>query len=210
MTFLARNVGRPALALDRAGVRSFDVDGRLHVAVANISKANVCPYECTEIPDWRALGLTIGKIYQLLRPPEELAKAASTFNNLPILSEHVAVDVRDHRPDLVVGSTGTDAKFVTPYLSNSMVIWTAAAIAGIESGKCRELSSAYRYRALMGAGTFEGVRYEGRMVDIVGNHVAIIPEGRCGPDVVVGDAALRRLRSFEELHPNAARIKISA
>jgi uncharacterized protein len=210
MTYHVRTVGH-TLALDRAGSgRRYDSDGRLHVKTSNISKSNVCGYLAEEIPDWQSLGLQRGRIYQLLRPPEELAKAASTFDNIPILSEHVAIDVRDHRPDLVVGSTGTDAKFVAPYLTQSLVIWTAAAITGIESGKRREISCAYKYRAIMDGGTFEGVRYEGRMVDLTGNHLAIIPEGRVGPDVIVADSALPRISSFAERFPQTMRIKISA
>jgi hypothetical protein len=212
MTYHVRTVGRYPLALDRAsGERTYDLDGRLHVKVSNISKSNVSPYAAEEIPEWQSLGLQRGRIYQLLRPPEELAKAASTFDNIPILSEHVPVDVRDHRPDLVIGCTGTDAKFVAPYLQNSLVIWTAAAIAGIQSGKRREISCAYRYRAVMDGGTYGGVEYQGRMVDLTGNHVAIIPEGRVGPDIVVGDSAPRRqFQTFEQRFPAASRIKISA
>lgn len=216
MTLHVRSSGLRGLALDRAGTRTFDADGRLHVAVANISKANVCGYAAEEVPDWQALGLQCGRIYQLLRPADELAKAASTFNNLPVLSEHVPVDVRDHHPELVVGSTGTDAKFTAPYLQNSLVIWTSDAIAGIESGARRELSSAYRYRAIMDGGNFEGFRFDGRMVEIVGNHLALVPEGRAGPDVAL-DSALRRRgssiadeQSFAARFPHAARIKISA
>lgn len=189
----------------------------MHIATSNISKANVCGYAAEEVPEWQSLGLQRGRIYQLLRPPEELAKAASTFDNIPVLSEHVPVDVRDHRPDLVIGCTGTDAKFVAPYLQNSLVIWTANAIAGIESGKRREISCAYRYRAVMADGTFDGNRYDGRMVDLTGNHLAIIPEGRVGPDIVVADSALRPRgysetedRDFATRFPNASRIKVSA
>jgi uncharacterized protein len=215
VTFHVRT-GWQGMALDRAiGRRWFDEDGRLHFSIANISKSNVCGYEATEIPDWRSLGLMPGRIYQLLRPPEELAKAASTFDNLPVLSEHVPVDARDHHPELVIGSTGTDARFTAPYLTNSMVIWTAAAIAGIESRKRREISSAYRYRAMMDSGTFGGDRYDGRMVDLIGNHAAIIPEGRVGPDVALDSSLRRRGYSAAEEHsfaarfPHAARIKIA-
>ena len=165
------------LALDRASARSFDADGRLHVSICNISKAAVNGYLGREIPDFEKLGLDPDREYQLLRDPDELAKAVRTFNNLPLLSRHVPVDARDHQPDLVVGSTGTDAKFTAPYLQNSLVVWTAEAIAGIESGARRELSSAYRYRPIMEPGTYDGERYDGRMVSIVGNHVAVIPEG---------------------------------
>jgi uncharacterized protein len=215
MTFHVRSIGQHGMALDRASPRTFDADGRLHVTIANISKANVCDYQAEEIPDWQALGLQRGRIYKLLRPADELAKAAATFNNIPLLSEHVPVDARDHRPDLVIGAIGSQCKFVTPYLQNSLVCWVQDAIDGIQSGKKRELSSAYRYTADMTPGNFEGFRFDGRMVEIVGNHVALVPEGRVGPDVAL-DSALRRRgysiaeeQSFAARHPHAARIKIA-
>jgi hypothetical protein len=203
-------IGSHVLALDRASGRTYDRDGRLHVAIANISKANVCPYAGEEIPDCDRLGLQPDRTYQLLRDPDELAKAAPTFRNLPILSRHVPVSADDHQPGLVIGSTGTDVAFVAPYLQSSLVIWSAAAITRIEDGSQRELSSAYRYRAIMEPGDFEGVRFDGKMVDIIGNHVALVAEGRAGADVVVGDASIRRCESFEQMFPQAVRIKIIA
>lgn len=178
------------LALDRGTVRSKDEDGRLHLAVTNISKANVCGYLGSEIPDADKLGLKPDQIYQLLRCPEELEKSASTFNNLPVLTEHVPVTAEDHRPDIVVGSTGTDATFDAPYLRASMVIWAAPAIELIESGRQKEISSAYRYEADMTPGTYEGVNYDGVMRNIRGSHVALVENGRAGPDVRAADSAL--------------------
>lgn len=203
------HVRSPALAFDRGG-RFFDIDGRMHVAATNISKSNVCEYLGSEIPDFQRLGLDPSRLYRMLRDPQELARAATTFNNLPLLSQHVPVDARDHRPDLVVGSTGSNAKFVAPYLVNSLVVWSAAAIAAIESGERRELSSSYRYRADMTPGNFGGERYDGVMRDISGNHVAIVAEGRCGSDVVVADQARSHRSDFAKRHPNAARIKVVA
>jgi hypothetical protein len=116
------------LAFDRASVRTYDRDGRLHVEITNISKAAVNPYIGREIPDYQALGLEPDRVYQLLRDPDELAKAAPTFNNIPLLSRHVPVTADDHKPDLVIGSTGTDAAFEAPYLRNSLVIWARDAI----------------------------------------------------------------------------------
>lgn len=205
-----RTIDRSRMALDRASIRSFDADGRLHVAVCNISKANVCGYLGREIPDFERLGLNPDRMYQLLRDPDELAKGARTFNNLPVLSRHVPVDASDHQPHLICGSTGTDARFVAPYLQNSLVIWTAAAIEGVESGRQRELSAAYRYRPVMEPGTVDGERFDGRMTEIIGNHVALVVEGRAGSDVVVSDQATRRSSSFAARFPHAARIKISA
>jgi uncharacterized protein len=82
----------------------------------------------------------------------------------------------------VIGSTGTDAAFETPYLRNSLVVWARDAIEDIESEIKKELSSAYRYRADMTPGTYEGMPYDGVMRDIVGNHVALVDSGRAGPD----------------------------
>lgn len=184
----SRTGARTILALDRASVRRYDLDGRLHVSEAPLSKANICPYYGKEIPDFAELGLEPEKIYQLYRPAEELQKSVPSFNNLPVLSEHVPVTATDHRPDLVVGASGTDAKFTSPYLTNSLVIWAADAIDGIESGRQRELSSAYRYVPVMRAGTFQSTPYDGRMTQIEGSHVALVEEGRAGSDVMVGDS----------------------
>ena len=207
---------RNGLALDRASVRRFDEDGRLHVSVANISKANVCGYAAEEVPDWQSLGLIPGRIYQLLRPADELARAAPTFRNLQILSKHVPVDADNHEPDLTVGSVGSDVRFVDPYLQASLIIWSRDAIDGIVSGRKKELSAAYRYTALMQPGEYNGVRFDGRMTGISGNHLSLVVEGRAGSDVVVGDAARRRGYSavddqdFARRFPHAARIKVSA
>lgn len=176
------------MALDRSSARSYDADGRLHVAGSNISKATVNPYFGREIPDYEKLGLDPERKYRLLRHPDELKKAVDTFNNLPVLSKHVPVSAESHQPDLVIGSTGTDAEYDEPYLRNSLVFWAGPAIDAIESGDQRQLSSAYRYRADMTPGEYEGQPYDGVMRDIVGNHVALVKEGRAGPDVLVGDS----------------------
>jgi hypothetical protein len=181
------------MAFDRASisVRSKDADGRLHVAVTAISKSNICGYQGSEIPDCEALGLDPKKVYQLYRDPEELTKAAPTFNLVQVLNRHVPVNAGEPQKQAVIGATGTDAEFDAPYLKNSMVIWDATAIRDIESGGQREISSAYYFTADMTPGDVGGEHFDGRMVSIVGNHVAIVERGRAGPDVMVGDAAIQ-------------------
>lgn len=178
---------RLSLAQDRS-LRSYDQDGRLHVESSNISKATVNPYYGSEIPNYQQLGLDPKKVYYLLRDPEELEKAAPTFNNLPLLSKHIPVSADEPQKDVIVGTTGSDAKFEDGYLKCSLAVWDSEAIAGIESGEQVELSSAYHYTADMTAGEFEGRHYDGVMRDIVGNHVALVDVGRAGRDVVVSDA----------------------
>ena len=178
-------------------MRTIDQDGRLHVELSNISKANICPYYGNEIPDWQELGLQPDKVYQLLRDPNELKKAAASFNNLPVIdaydqtgSEHIPVSADDPKKHIIVGSTGTDGAFNSPYMTNSIVIWDSKTIKGIDNKKRKEISCAYYYKADMKPGTYEGMRYDGVMRDIRGNHVAIVAAGRAGPDVAVGDSKL--------------------
>lgn len=174
------------LAFDRTS-RRLDADGRLHVARSHISKAAVNPYYGREIPGYDQLGLAPDKIYKLLRDPAELERAAETFARLPILSQHVHVTVDDPRPDLVIGSVGSEVAFDAPYLDADLCFWDPVAIAGIDSAQIQELSSAYRYTPVMDPGEFEGVAYDGRMTEIKGSHLALVEVGRAGPDVVVAD-----------------------
>lgn len=195
-----------SLALDRDSVRDIDRDGRMRVTSANISKATVNPYKGHEIPDWEALGLDPNKVYQLYRDPEELAKAAPTFNGVQLLRKHIPVNAEDHQPWDVVGSTGTEASFEAPYLRNSLSIWAKDAIDEIESEAKRELSCGYHYRADMTPGEFDGMRFDGVMRDIVGNHVALVKDGRAGPDVVVGDSNEEIMSANRELAKTIAAI----
>ena len=176
------------IALNEKSGREFDLDGRMRVAQVNISKSNVCPYLGSEIPGYEKLGLQPDKIYKLLRDPGELEKAAPTFNGVQLLMRHVPVSADDHKPWDVVGSVGTEAVFEKPYLKNSLTVWTQQAIDAIESDEQKELSSAYHYRPDMTPGVYEGENYDGVMKDIVGNHLALVREGRAGADVVVGDS----------------------
>lgn len=187
------------LAMDRDSVRSYRKDGQLVVERSHITKANVCPYRGSEIPGWNkdtgthALGLDPNKIYMLLRDPEELRKAAPTLNGVQLLIKHVPVSAEDPQQNKTVGSLGTDAEFVEDggenYLDNSLFVNVQEAIDGIESGKRRELSAGYHYKPVMTPGMFHGRAYDGVMTDIVFNHVALVEDGRAGPDIMVGDSA---------------------
>lgn len=179
------------LAFDRSA-RTMDPDGRLHVHKSHISKATVNPYYGREIPRWDELGLDPDKIYQLFRDPVELERGAQTFARLPILEvhKHITVDSMLENPDEkghIIGAIGSDIAFEPPYLDADLCFWDGKAIAGVESGEVQELSCAYRYDALMEPGEHEGVAYDGRMTNIVGSHLALVVDGRAGPDVIVAD-----------------------
>ncbi len=168
--------------------RTKTVDNRLIVKRSIFSEANICGYLGSEVPDWESLGLDPEKVYRLFRDPVELRKAAPTFDKVPVLLEHVPSTADDHPTSLTVGTTGEKTRFEAPYLIGSLAIWDSRGIDAIESGKQSAISLGYRYRALMVPGTMpNGERWDGKMVDIVGNHLALVVEPRV-ESAMVGDS----------------------
>lgn len=177
------------LALDRASVRRIDHDGHLFVETAAISAACVSPYRAEEIPDWQSLGLQAGTVYQLLRDPDALEAAAPSFAGKPILMQHKPVNSDDHPHKIVIGAIGNDVRFEAPYLKASLSIWDQDAIDLIQSGEQSDLSCGYYYRCDMTPGVYKDVPYQGKMMSISANHLALVPEGRV-PGAFIGDSAL--------------------
>ena len=196
------------MACDRLEMESnrfYDKDGRLHVKSSNISKATVNPYYGREIPNSQELGLDPNRIYQLLRHPEELDKGADTFNNIQLLIKHIPVNADEPQKESIAGTVGSDADFNYPYLTNSLAVWDKDAIDLIEKNDVRELSCGYYYDADMTAGEFEGMKYDGIMRNLVGNHVALVAKGRAGSDVLVADEDI-----FSKKEENAMSKKLKA
>ena len=177
------------IALDKSA-RHYDKDGRLHISKTRISKAGVRPYYGHEIPNWRGLGLEPDRMYSLFCPPEELEKSVPTWMNLQVLDLHRKVTAEDPEKDLTAGSIGSDPVFEHPYLFNSMCVWDAESIEGVEDESKKEISAAYHYVAVMTPGEYEGTKFDGYMTDIQGNHVAFVDKGRAGPDVVAADRTI--------------------
>jgi hypothetical protein len=183
---------RLPLVFDKS-VRSYDDEERLHIEETNICKACVSPYKGDEIPGWdpetkiHALGLDPDRIYQLLRPPEELERAAPTINGIQLMRKHIPVSADDHQPWDVIGSVGTTARWDDPYIKNGLTVWVAEDIDGVEKKKKFELSPGYSYVPVMAPGVFNGESFDGRMTQIKFNHLAVVDEGRQGPEICIGD-----------------------
>lgn len=192
------------LAFDKASVRSVDSEGIMHVSKTPISKANVCRYQGKDIDD----SLPPDQWFNVYRDPIELEKGAHTFNNKPVLSTHEEFLTAEPPKDLIVGWTGDDSTFEYPYLNNSMSIMDANQQAGIESDKHREISSSYRWTPLKKSGVSpEGEEYDYVMTNICCNHVAIVPDGRAGSDVLVHDSKPTGYKIMTKLEAFWARLK---
>lgn len=176
------------IALDKASARSYDGNGNLIVDKTIITKAAVNPYYGREIPNHEALGLDPNKIYNLLRDPEELKKGMRSFGGLPLMLKHIPVSADDPQKEYVVGSIGTDLNMDGEDVKTSIRVWDKEAINLIESEKLNELSSGYAYEPDMTAGEYNGVKYDGIMRNIHGNHVALVERGRIGRDAIIADS----------------------
>ncbi len=173
------------LALDR---RTYSPDGLLTVTDCVISAAQVNPYLGREIPNGDALGLDPERVYNLYRDAAALRAAVPLFNGKPLLIDHAPVSAADPKQQLIVGTVG-DCRWSNGKVMGTVSVWEAGAIRGIESSLKKDLSAGYHYTCDMAPGvTSKGESYDGRMLSIDPNHVAIVVEGRV-LGAQVGDAA---------------------
>ena len=187
-------------SIDKDSVRTVDDNGFLHVAVSPVTKEQVAPYYGHEIPNHEELGFESDVIYHGYRPASELSKpdTIQSLNGIPIQFEHHADYANAPAKDTRIGSTGDDAKWESPYLTNSLHFHDAKAIDRIKDGSMRELSLAYRYTPVKKEGEFEGQHYNFVMTDINCNHVALVEEGRVGHDVLVEDAQIKEKNTMAD------------
>jgi hypothetical protein len=165
--------------------RVIDVDGRMFVPDCNLSKSNVSHYFGKEIPGADALGLSADSIYDLYRDKDALAAAAKNTTSVPLMMHHVASTADQPNKPYIVGSV-SNVRYRHPFLIGDLMVWDAEAIRVIEDESQQELSAGYRYRPDMTPGwTDDGESFEGSMLDIAINHIALVAEGRVGPDAHV-------------------------
>ncbi len=177
-------------AFDKQSARSIDADGRMRVRGCVISVGEINPYRGREIPGRDRLGLDANTVYDLYRDPDELERAAESFNGLPLMIRHVAQTAAEPRKEYQAGSV-FNARYArdTNQLLADLLVTDQKAIEYIESGELADLSSGYRYTPDMTPGEYNGRKYDGVMRAIEGNHVALVEDGRA-TGAHVADSAL--------------------
>ena len=183
----------PALGVGM-DAREYDGNGWFEIKANPISKAGIFPYS------GRQLGLTgpdADRIFNVLRPPEELGdpECVESFKLLPWIDDHVmlgpvAQEMTDRALPAekkgVQGVIGEEVFFKDGVLYANIKAFSSTLAALIQAGK-RELSAGYRCIYDMTAGVWNGLRYDAIQRKIRGNHLALVTEGRMGPDVAVMD-----------------------
>lgn len=180
--------------------RTYDNNGWLEVTDNPISKVGVFDYLGAEIgapePD---------KIYRVLRPPEELAseETINSFKLTPFIIEHEMLGKHATPAEKkgIQGVIGENVYFDPPYLRANIKIFSDAALSNIDSGKI-DLSPGYRSKYEFTSGIYEGQHYDVIQRHLRGNHLALVDEGRTGPDVAVQDHLVITIDTKELIRMN--------
>ncbi|WP_108477996.1 DUF2213 domain-containing protein [Providencia alcalifaciens] len=180
--------------------RTYDNNGWLEVKDNPISKVGVFDYLGAEIgapvPD---------KIYRVLRPPEELAseETINSFKLTPFIIEHEMLGkyATPAEKKGIQGVIGENVYFDPPYLRANIKIFSDVALSNIDSGKI-DLSPGYRSKYEFTSGIYEGQHYDAIQRHLRGNHLALVDEGRTGPDVAVQDHLVITIDTKELIRMN--------
>lgn len=163
-----------------------------------ISKVGVFDYLGSEIPGAE----DPNRVYKVYRPAEELARQETidSFKLMPFIDEHEILGRAGMPAERkgMQGTLGEQIYFDAPYLRGNIKIHSSAAQSLIKAGKV-ELSPCYGCDWVKGDGSFEGQPYQYTQRNIMGNHLALVEEGRTGPDVAVQDSRSFTLDSAELL-----------
>lgn len=219
-----KNMGRNIAELERAGhpakqsiaiaykevgedsenteetARIYDINQYMEIKGNPISKVGIFPYSGSQIDPNGEKGLEPNKIYNVYRPEEELNNLATleSFKLVPWIDEHEMLGYGEEgltAPEKkgVYGTIGEDVYFDYPYLRANIKAFSKKLI---ENDK-KDLSIGYRCEYDIQSGTFEGQRYDAIQRNIRGNHIALVKEGRTGPDVSVQDEFIFTLDTKE-------------
>jgi hypothetical protein len=117
-------------------------------------------------------------------------RSLNTFANIPITMGHPEAGVTAQTwRDKAVGNTLEEVLRDGEYLKIGLKIMDAAAVQAVKDGT-RELSVGYETELVWGDGVApDGTKYQARQTGIVANHIAIVPRGRAGKEVRIGDAS---------------------
>jgi hypothetical protein len=169
------------------GVTRFDDSGELGAAEetpqgglaipAFLTRTGVFDYEQED-----------GRVIREYRPPEEVfaADSLATLPNAPLCNEHPteAVQPRNFRKYTVGHIEAGTVKQADDKVAARAIFQEAKTLDDIRAGRKRELSCGYNCDIDETSGVApDGERYDRIQRNIRYNHVALVPDGRAGPEV---------------------------
>ncbi len=177
--------------LDGTALSAWQVTAEGYIdARARISRAGIYEYRAFELFDLFK-DREPDSIVRVYRPADEVFKAESmaSFAQKPVTDNHPwepvhAGNFKEH----AVGWSGEVFTRDGNFVAGKLRITDAAAVNRVQRGE-GELSAGYEADITRESGVYEGEAYDAVMRNIVGNHIALVDVGRCGPVCRVGDRA---------------------
>ncbi|EPF4505839.1 DUF2213 domain-containing protein [Enterococcus faecalis] len=155
-------------------------EGYLNVSACPITRPGVFPYRRTD-----------GGLSMEAKLPEELFSQATvaSANGKPMTDDHPSEPVTAANYNKYAkGMTHTDAQVIDNKLVVSFTVTDSETIKKINDGK-RELSIGFQADVAAEKGTYNGMQYDSVQRNMLINHIAIVDEGRAGPEVAIrGDS----------------------
>ena len=151
-----------------------------------ISKVGVFPYMGRSISD----ECEPDKVYYVYRSADTLSQSVPTWDNppKPFINDHEMLGEGfskiDDRP---VQGVIHNPVFENDTLYADISVYSESLKKKIEDGK-KELSLGYFCKYRKEKGVYKGQAYDYVQEDMVGNHIALVDNGRCGSDVKVFDS----------------------
>lgn len=174
--------------------RSKSPEGYLLVEDSKLARVGVLNYRFGELGSIDGAPDTLKKLdeVRVYRGPDELFKAEvlDSFKSKPVTLTHPGelVDAKTFK-DTSVGFAKDDLTSSGDFITASVLITDADAIKAVEDGT-KELSLGYTARITWQPGTApDGSVYDAVQTEIRGNHIAIVPRGRCGSVCTLSDSS---------------------
>lgn len=169
--------------------RRVDGNGWPEVKGNPLSRVGVFPYLGRNIPG----APDPDRVYKVYRPAEELSDPdfLESLKLLPWVDDHEylgreEIGATPAERKGVHGTTGQELYFDGKFVRGNIKVFSEAMKDAIENGK-KELSLGYECAYDWTPGVFEGQPYDAIQRKLRGNHLALVREGRMGPEVAVLD-----------------------
>lgn len=167
--------------------RHIDENGYLHISGCPISSFGIFQYSVGQVDPEGKMNLgDPNRVINVFRPESAVNDPGmfASFKNMPLIDDHTMLsgfqgDEEEVAPEDkgIDGILTSNIYYDEPWLRGDLVVYSRKMQKLILQGK-KDLSLGYSCQFIQESGTFDGQPYEVIQIDLRGNHIALVGEGR--------------------------------